>query len=263
MTPGFDVILMAPGDAELRVIEIVRKATGFGPRYTASLLNELPQAIKEGLDQAKADRLKADLEEAGATVELRSPVDPENVGADVKMLGGFTVVGGNGFGLAVSSVCSVLTVPEVVRITVEIGRPTVVTIPYSEMTALDVAGGAQTAGRQYLGGGFGLLGAVEGMVIASALSNASQKTTINTGMHIGSIKGEVLLYHGALTSSVIRTELSPLWTRYEAAKRSRSVPSPQADDPVQLLARLGELHAAGVLSDEEFQAKKAELLRRI
>lgn len=63
---------------------------------------------------------------------------------------------------------------------------------------------------------------------------------------------------------MIRNVLSPLWTRYEAAKRAaESAPAPSAGDPVALLARLGELRDAGVLSDEEFAAKKAELLSRM
>jgi hypothetical protein len=147
---------------------------------------------------------------------------------------------------------------------VEIGESAHVVIPYDEMTALEVSGGARTTGRNFYGGGFGLQGAVEGMVIASALSKASHKTTVNTGMHIGSIKGEALLHHGELTSQVIRKALSPLWTRYEAALRSAATMRVSSSDaPVELLARLSELRDAGVLSEEEFAAKKAELLARM
>lgn len=183
---------------------------------------------------------------------------------DIRMLGGFTVVGGNGLGLPISSVCSVLTLPDAVHITVEGGDACRATIRYDEMTALEVAGGAQTKGRNFFGGGFGLQGAVEGIIVASALSKASQKTTVNTGMHIGATSGEALLHHGELTPQVIRNALSPLWTRFEAAKHAlASAPAQGTDDLVTLLARLGELRDAGVLSEEEFAAKKAELLARM
>jgi len=185
---------------------------------------------------------------------------------DVKVLGGFTVVGGNGLGLSPSDVCSLLTLPDALHIRVEIGDHVSVAIPYEEMTAIEVAGGAQTTGRTFFGGGFGLQGALEGIVVASALSAATKRTTVNTGMHVGSVKGEALLHHGELTSRTIRTALSPLWTRFEAAQRSPGpLPAEQRheDDSVTLLARLGELRDAGVLTEEEFAAKKAEILARL
>jgi hypothetical protein len=185
---------------------------------------------------------------------------------ELKMVGGFTIVGGNGFGLKPSSVCSVLTRPDAAYVHVEIGegRGRAVTIPYDVMTALDVAGGAKTTGRAFIGGGFGLQGVLEGMLVAAALNQAMKRTTMNTGMHIGATNGEILLHHGSLDSQAIRRTLSPLWTRWEAAKRSSTTPSAQpVDDHVQLLARLGELRDAGVLTEEEFAAKKAEILARL
>jgi hypothetical protein len=120
--------------------------------------------------------------------------------SDVKFLSGFTIVGGNGLGLPVSSVISVLTLPNVVYMRTELGTDFAdASIHYKDLTALEVGGGAQTTGRTFFGGGFGLSGAVEGMLVASALTKASQKTTIHTGMHIGSVNGEVLLHHGELT----------------------------------------------------------------
>jgi hypothetical protein len=182
---------------------------------------------------------------------------------DVAVLGGFTVVGGNGLGITPSSVCSILTVPDGVHIVVEIGERAEAVIRYEDMVALEVAGGEVTTGPAFVAGGFGLHGAIEGLVVASVLNAVSERTTINTGMHIGSTKGEVLLFHGELTSQAIRRALSPLWTRYEAKRAAKSTPAATHDDAVRLLARLAELRDAGVLSDEEFSAKKAELLARM
>lgn len=173
------------------------------------------------------------------------------------VLGGFTVVGGSGLGLAPSSVCTLSVRPEALDIMVESPHAASVLIPYREITALELGGGQKSGG--FLGGGFGLQGAAEGMAVASVLNSLT--SSINTMLRIGSTNGEVVLHHGRQSPESIRNVLSPLWIRYEAAQRAASTPA--SEDPVALLQRLGELHGAGVLSDEEFQAKKKELLARM
>ena len=68
---AFDVVLQAPGDKKIQVIKVVRAATGLGLKEAKALVDEAPKPVKEGIDRAEADKLKADLEEAGATVELK------------------------------------------------------------------------------------------------------------------------------------------------------------------------------------------------
>src|SRR6201997_1841874 len=68
---AFDVVLQAAGDKKIQVIKVVRAATGLGLKEAKALVDEEPKPIKEGIDRAEADKLKADLEEAGATVELK------------------------------------------------------------------------------------------------------------------------------------------------------------------------------------------------
>ena len=67
----FDVVLTAAGDKKIQVIKVVRAATGLGLKEAKALVDEAPKPIKEGIDRAEADKLKADLEEAGAIVELK------------------------------------------------------------------------------------------------------------------------------------------------------------------------------------------------
>jgi large subunit ribosomal protein L7/L12 len=67
----FDVVLTGPGDKKIQVIKVVRAATGLGLKEAKALVDEAPKAIKEGVDKAEADKLKADLEEAGGSVELK------------------------------------------------------------------------------------------------------------------------------------------------------------------------------------------------
>jgi large subunit ribosomal protein L7/L12 len=67
----FDVVLTGAGDKKIQVIKVVRSATGLGLKEAKALVDEAPKPIKEGAEKEEADKLKADLEEAGASVELK------------------------------------------------------------------------------------------------------------------------------------------------------------------------------------------------
>jgi large subunit ribosomal protein L7/L12 len=67
----FDVVLTAAGDKKIQVIKVVRAATGLGLKEAKALVDEAPKPVKEGIDRDEADKLKAELEEAGASVELK------------------------------------------------------------------------------------------------------------------------------------------------------------------------------------------------
>ena len=66
-----DVVLTGAGDKKIQVIKVVRAATGLGLKEAKALVDEAPKPIKEGAEKEEADKLKADLEEAGASVELK------------------------------------------------------------------------------------------------------------------------------------------------------------------------------------------------
>ena len=66
-----DVILTAAGDKKIQVIKVVRAATGLGLKEAKALVDEAPKPIKEGVEREEADKLKAELEEAGASVEVK------------------------------------------------------------------------------------------------------------------------------------------------------------------------------------------------
>ncbi|MGE5281046.1 MAG: 50S ribosomal protein L7/L12 [Chloroflexota bacterium] len=66
-----DVVLAEVGGQKVPVIKVVRSATGLGLKEAKALVDEAPKAIKEGVEREEADKLKAELEEAGATVELK------------------------------------------------------------------------------------------------------------------------------------------------------------------------------------------------
>ena len=68
---SFDVMLTAPGSQKIQVIKVVRALTGLGLKEAKDLVDSAPSAIKEGVAQDEADSVKAQLEEAGATVEVK------------------------------------------------------------------------------------------------------------------------------------------------------------------------------------------------
>ena len=66
-----DVVLTAAGDKKIQVIKVVRAATGLGLKEAKALVDEAPKPVKEGIEREEADKLKAELEEAGGSVELK------------------------------------------------------------------------------------------------------------------------------------------------------------------------------------------------
>ena len=66
-----DVVLTEVGAQKVPVIKVVRAATGLGLKEAKALVDEAPKAIKEGIERDEADKIKAELEEAGASVELK------------------------------------------------------------------------------------------------------------------------------------------------------------------------------------------------
>lgn len=68
---SFDVILKSGGQAKLQVVKVVKELTGLGLKEAKDLVDGAPKAVKEGVSKEEAESLKAQLEEAGAEVELK------------------------------------------------------------------------------------------------------------------------------------------------------------------------------------------------
>src|SRR3954462_3287866 len=68
---AFDVVLTAAGGQKIQVIKVVRAVTGLGLKEAKDLVDSAPQAVKEGVPQDEADSIKGQLEEAGASVEIK------------------------------------------------------------------------------------------------------------------------------------------------------------------------------------------------
>ena len=67
----FDVVLTGAGDKKIQVIKVVRAATGLGLKEAKALVDEAPKPVKEAVEREEADALKTQLEEAGASVEVK------------------------------------------------------------------------------------------------------------------------------------------------------------------------------------------------
>src|ERR687895_1477037 len=68
---AFDVILTGAGEKKIQVIKVVRAATGLGLKEAKALVDDAPKPVKEGIEKEEADKLRSDLEDAGATVEIK------------------------------------------------------------------------------------------------------------------------------------------------------------------------------------------------
>jgi large subunit ribosomal protein L7/L12 len=68
---AFDVIITAAGDKKIQVIKVVRSATSLGLKEAKALVDEAPKAVREGVDKDEAEKLKQELVEAGASVEIK------------------------------------------------------------------------------------------------------------------------------------------------------------------------------------------------
>ena len=67
----FDVVITGAGDKKIQVIKVVRAATSLGLKEAKALVDEAPKAVREGVDKDEAEKLKQELEEAGASVEIK------------------------------------------------------------------------------------------------------------------------------------------------------------------------------------------------
>ena len=68
---AFDVVLISAGQSKIPVIKVIRELTGLGLKEAKAVADEAPKPVKEGVAREEADQMKAKLEEAGATVEIK------------------------------------------------------------------------------------------------------------------------------------------------------------------------------------------------
>ena len=166
---------------------------------------------------------------------------------------GLTVVGGYGWATPVGRRVGVVIASEKVIISPVPFEPTLTESPFSKLIGFEFAGGASTTGGGFIGGGLGVSGALEGMLVASALNAATTRTTVNTLVRMSGVDGEVAFHHGTATPDTLRNLFA------KAANTVAGGQAHQSSGPADLasqLERLVELFSAGHLTAEEFAAAK-------
>jgi hypothetical protein len=201
--------------------------------------------------------------ETAAAEEWHSELDERGVlKAEFVLVTGFVLLGGSGYDVEIGATCSVITLPDAVDVRAELGGVGVATILYTEMTGLDVADDT-TQSPRYIGGGFGLAGAAEGLLVASLLNSLTRKSKVNTGLAITSAHGELLLSHKNIAAAELRRRLSLMFTRFRAARHEADNAVARAADPMANLERLAKLREQGLLSDEEYESARRLQVRRL
>jgi hypothetical protein len=169
-----------------------------------------------------------------------------------------TFLGGFGYPLEVRRQYDLVFTAEGFRV-VERQRKVVVEGLLREVDDLDISGSVKEFEGRFVGGGFGLTGAVEGMAIATVLNALSAGTEINTVVRIQTRTGELFFHTSSIAPAALRMELSPVFTQLRGQSRQEGA-SPPEGDKIERLAKLADLLDRGVINAEEFGKLKADLL---
>lgn len=140
-------------------------------------------------------------------------------------------------------------------------------LPYSEIEDVEIGGpGLVRSGGGFMGGGFGAVGALEGMAVASVLNALTTRTSITTIIRIQGRNCELFLLHRRSTPERLRIEMSRALGAIRAtrsAARQDDNPDgrpPGASSPVEQLTKLADMLQAGLVTREEFDQLKTKLL---
>jgi hypothetical protein len=132
---------------------------------------------------------------------------------------------------------------------------------YRDVRSIELTGGSAVKGTSVVGGGFGLEGALEGMLIASVVNRLTRQVKVWTFIWLRPHGSEVIFLDGAHTPEQLRIMLSPVFGRIESGLglTQDSVSRPSSDLTTQL-ERLAALRKDGALTEEEFDVAKKKLL---
>jgi Short C-terminal domain len=182
---------------------------------------------------------------------------------DRRLVPGCTLVGGYGYDIEVGSAHTLVTYRDGVALIPRLqGDP--LTIDYDAIVTFEIGGpGRVTSHGGFAGGGLGLAGAAEGMIVASALNVLTTRTSVTSIIHIATPEGEIILHNGDAEPDGLRITLSPIAGRI-AGRRSSPAPSTVgSSDPIFRLKQLKELRDEGLLTVDEFEAARARVAREL
>ena len=201
--------------------------------------------------QESLDRMNAQKQAVLVNLERQAGV----AGAIAVVLG-CKILGGHGYPVQIGQTCDLVFLEEEIRLR---RGETVTTIGLSEVMAIEIGGpGESTSGGGFIGGGFGVQGAAEGMLIASALNLLTTRSRIDTVVCLQTRTAELFLWNGAETPTDLRMRLSPVFSKL---RQLANAPAPAiGDSRIDQLTKLGSLLERGLIDDEEFQTLKSSIL---
>jgi hypothetical protein len=177
------------------------------------------------------------------------------------------VLGGHGLGLATGTPVEVVFSHELIRLRAPgdllihaSGR--LAELPYADLVAFEIGGpGARQTGGGFIGGGFGLTGAAEGMLIATALNMLTTRTRIDTVICLQTKSAELFLHYGDEAPDALRIRLSEVFNILrENVSAGPQQGTSTGEHVVERLAKLADMLDRELLTREEFDRLKAELL---
>jgi len=199
--------------------------------------------------QAAIARLRAEISEGAAR-----PTQP--VLAEVEEC---RVLGSHGVRLGVDEPCRLVVTSEGVRI--DPAHSAQVFISYERITAFEISGGVRRSGGGFVGGGFGLQGAADGMLIAAALNSLTTRTHINTVLCVQSTNAEIFFHVATVTPDALRIRLSPAFSALRNRPQKPAAASEaEGPDLVGRLQTLADMRTRELLTAEEFEELKAQVL---
>jgi predicted RNA-binding Zn-ribbon protein involved in translation (DUF1610 family) len=183
-------------------------------------------------------------------------------GGDARILRSFSLAGAGGTAIPLGSECDVMFAADVIRILSTGGH--VDNVPYREVHAVEVTGSTTRSSAGVFGGGFGVAGAAEGMLVASVINSLSARRTVYTVLRVAAAAAEYVFVSYKFDSSALQTFLTPVQVRIRNAQTGQQSlappPSSSFTSVADELAKLAQLRDSGVLADSEFAAAKARLL---
>jgi len=190
--------------------------------------------------------------------ELGTPLGSE--GSDRRALLGCVVVGGFGHQLPNGMKLNAIFDRDEVRFTVVTQGSGSSSMRYRDITAFDIEGrGIIRTGAQIIGGGFGAVGAAEGMLAASLVNSLTARSRIETIINLRTENWGLYLFYDRMPPVNLKRDLSGAFAKVEAAQRGAHAELSKPD-PVAQLAQLKNLHDSGALTADEFATAKAKLL---
>src|ERR1700686_3467796 len=182
------------------------------------------------------------------------------VDRDRRVIRGFPLAASGGSSIANGSSCLIDFSDEGIGIKASDGQQAFV--PYEQVQALQVTGSTKSSGGGVIGGGFGVEGAVEGMLAASGINALTTRTSVYSVLRIAARTAQYVFVSHTVDSNALNMLLTPGKPRVRMAQAQHaSAPPPHAPSSIaDELTKLARLRDEGVLSDAEFSAAKSRVL---